>query len=488
MGTTAELSEWVAGLRFEDIPERVVAKAKDQMLSVFGATIAGSRSRHGRHLIEGARAWSTPGPSTVIVEGDRIGICDALLVNASWSCSQDFDDYVFAAHTGHSGVFGSLGLCEARSQGGRSLLTALVVANELGGRLGAASIFGPHNGQMWAYIHLLAGSALTGHLLGLDAGAVESAVGIAFSQPDWPLTPAFMSSEAKQLIGAWPAVRGVQAGLLAASGLEGATAILERPEGFFEKIIGRPVPGMMDGLGETWVSDTLSFKMYPGCAYIDAGMDALLALVAELESERGRELRPDDVEQITFGGSITAAMEAMSSPYQAETGIHPVNVNFSMRWSAAVALVAGGRLVPALFDPTWLDAHEAEIRGLAERCVVEPNPANVHEAEGVTAIDLLAGGTDSTLAGADLAAYATRFPTSVVIRLTDGTIGERQVDVPLGGAGRPRDETHRLVVDKFEQCAEGVLGSDQVQETLTLIDALEEQESVSALVDTLVAR
>ena len=55
----------------------------------------------------------------------------------------DFDDYLFAGHTGHSAVLASLAYAEREGLPGRDLLCAATLANEVGGRLGAAFLLGP---------------------------------------------------------------------------------------------------------------------------------------------------------------------------------------------------------------------------------------------------------------------------------------------------------------------------------------------------------
>jgi hypothetical protein len=41
------------------------------------------------------------------------------------------------------------------------------------------------------------------------------------------------------------------------------------------------------------------------------------------------------------------------------------------------------------------------------------------------------------------------FPAEVRVELADGSTRTASASVPLGGAGRPREETARLVLDKF---------------------------------------
>ena len=45
--------------------------------------------------------------------------------------------------------------------------------------------------------------------------------------------------------------------------------------------------------------------------------------------------------------------------------------------------------------------------------------------------------------------FQMEFPAEVRVELADGSTRIAGASVPLGGAGRPREETARLVLDKF---------------------------------------
>ena len=49
----------------------------------------------------------------------------------------------------------------------------------------------------------------------------------------------------------------------------------------------------------------------------------------------------------------------------------------------------------------------------------------------------------------DTTDFRMEFPAEVRVELADGSTRTASASVPLGGAGRPREETARLVLDKF---------------------------------------
>ena len=63
---TAELAEWAATVKYEDIPRRIIGEAKLQMLSVLGAIFASYGTTAGRALLRAAGRWSDSGSCTLI--------------------------------------------------------------------------------------------------------------------------------------------------------------------------------------------------------------------------------------------------------------------------------------------------------------------------------------------------------------------------------------------------------------------------------------
>ncbi|MBI4611983.1 MAG: MmgE/PrpD family protein [Planctomycetes bacterium] len=379
---TGRLADWIAAVRYEDIPERVLALARGQILSVLASLFAGSRTAAASAVRRAVLRRGAPGPASVLPTGERVSVSDAILANAASSVALDHDDYLFLGHTGHTAVLASWALAEAGGLPARDVLLAQVVANEIGGRVAASTLLGPQNGQTWSFLHAAAGAALASKLLGLSARETAHALGIALYQPTFTLMPGFMGSDAKALTAAVPAAAGVEAALLAREGMTGPLDVLEHPTGGFWSFFAyAPLPHMLTGLSRAWITDTLAFKKYPGCAYIDTAMDALFEVLDEFRRDRGRPLAPDDVLAVEVRASLlTVEMDNLSADSRClERGtrgrseehgtrgaLSPERVNFSIPASAAIAILAG-RLSGAEFEPDRLASHAEEIRFLAQR-------------------------------------------------------------------------------------------------------------------------
>lgn len=385
-----DLARWSSGLTVDEIPERVRATARDQFLSVMGAIHAGAGCAGGKAVVETVKGMGVSGPCGVFPGGQGSLLVPAILQNAALSMALDYDDYLFLGHTGHSAVCVPLAVGEATGADAAMVLVAQVAANELAGRLGGSVVLGPHNGQMWAHIHLLGAAAAASRVLGLDEGKTANAMGIALAEPVYALFPGFMGPQSKLLIAAVPSITGTLAAHLASNGMTGPRNILEDPQGFWAHFSFLPLPFMMTGLGRAWVTDTIAFKPYPGCAYIDTAMDALFDILERFEQEKGRPLEPAEVRDVKVEASLlTIAMTAMSSGYMDPARLSPTNINFSLPVSIAIGVLARRLTGAELTDP-FLEENKREILATASRVeVLHSAPLSVRFIRAVDeAVDL----------------------------------------------------------------------------------------------------
>lgn len=477
-------SEWAAGITFGDLPTQVVNKTKLQIASVLGATYAGLASSKIAGYRRAMRRWAAGAD-----DPEPASLSDRLLIEAAASVVHDFDDYLFAGHTGHSAIHATLAVAsilsdEGTAVSGEDFLTAAVIANELGGRLGASMLFGPHNGQMWSYIHLIGASAAGGKLLGLDAREIESAIGLAFNQPNYPLVATFMGSDAKALIAAQPAVDGAHGALLAAEGLKGAPGILEDRGGFWARFHPDAMSKMFSGFGDAWLTNSLSYKIYPGCAYIDTAIDALFSIMSDFEDAEGKALESEDIDSLVVeAGMLTAGMETMSGWYR-DAHISPMNVNFSVALSGSVAILAG-RLTPAEFEPGFYLEREDQVLALARKWRIDTSSemTDAISPEG-SAFDLrrILRKPDDALVGEDFSRYECRFPARLTLTTSGGKKYSKLSEIPLGGAGRPQDETRRLVESKL---TEGMVLAGNGARSSEMINAVMSLETLEDVCGTL---
>lgn len=368
MTVIEQLAEWVVALDPRDVPERVRALARHQTMSVVAAVAAGTDEEPARQTARALLGRAPGGPCTVLPTGERADWATAVSVASARGMALDYDDYLYMGHTGHSAVLGSWALGEAVGASSADVLLAQIAANELGGRLGASCALGPQNGQAWSFIHLIEGAALGARLLGLDAAKAAHALAIALYQPTFTLWPGFMGPGSKVLTAATPTVTGIRAAELAREGMTGALDVLEHPrQGLWRHFSFVPVRHMMTGLGRAWVGDTLAFKRYPGCAYVDTTLDALFEALGILTTRLRRPVAAEDVATVAVDASLLSVeMERLSRGARDDARLTGVNVNFSIGLNVAIGILAGRHTTNELRQ-AWLDENAPAVRDLARR-------------------------------------------------------------------------------------------------------------------------
>lgn len=328
-----EFSDWVESFEFEDIPSDVIHRAKLQIANTLAGGF-GSLHTEDRALTKNMRKHAEEG-NCIVLDGLKTDISTVFSLNSIYSMMNDFDDILFMGHTGHSSVFSSLAACQVAEKDGAELVKNVVLGNELGGRLGASAIIGPHNGQLWSFIHQANAAVITSSILGGDKENILNALAMSLYNPPYPLEPGFMGGESKYLTSSLPGVAGIKAGLFSLSGAQGFPGILEHEKGFLKNFSFLFLPEMLTGFGKSWVSKSLSFKPYPGCEYDQSPLECVDKI----------SLQPEEVQKIKVKSSLlTLGMENMSKPYRSPKKLPPANVNFSVPYSIATMLTHNNQL------------------------------------------------------------------------------------------------------------------------------------------------
>lgn len=449
------LAGWGSALELDDVPERVAAYAKSQVLSQLAAARATLAHELGEKLV---RAFGEP------LQEDP---ARSAYVIAALTTALDFDDTVYAGHVSHSTVNVPLAYARALGLDGRTALTAVLAANECAARVTASATLGAFRGQTAAHAHLAGGVAARLRAEGAAAPTWVNALGIAFAAPPHTLMRAFLGSEAKVLTASTPIRIALDSCDAAAGGLTGAPDLLEHPDGFLAKFSSVPLPDAATaGLGERWHTETVSLKLYPGSAYVSACVDCAVELHGRLDGAAA-----DDVAEVVVHGSVfTLGMHYRSEPYLEGPGSSAVAINFSVPYNVATALLTGG-LAPADMSPPgveererWELARRVQIEHddeLTRRAVLATAPlGEALRAAGPRVEEWLsaAGGNEQAAAIVnELGAPSPSFEEAekaigarVTVRMASGDELTAERDIALGAAGPDTRARHaELMREKF---------------------------------------
>jgi len=284
---STELARWAAGVRFEHLPEDVVASTKLRILDVIGLALAGAETDFGRSVHKAALALSPPGPCRILGFGDGVSAATAAFANGAFSQALEYDDThnESIVHMSSPAVAAALALAEYTDISGRALITSIAIGNEISCRVGCVSSGelhkrGFHPTGLFATFGV---AYLAGKLLSLDASALAAAAGIAGSFASGLLECWVDGTQTKFLHPGWSAQSGITAALLARAGVTGPAQVFEGRWGLFASHVQdsnahRDFARITDRLGHHWESRNSSFKPFPAAHVIHPYISTVLRL------------------------------------------------------------------------------------------------------------------------------------------------------------------------------------------------------------------
>jgi 2-methylcitrate dehydratase PrpD len=423
-GTTLELSRFLAGSRWQDIPPEVRHEASRALLNCLGCALGGARHATVDRALAAIGAFSGPAQASVLGRGERLDAPRAALVNGISAHVLDFDDtHQRAIHVSAPVLPALLAYAEWRPVSGAQLLHAFVLGVEAECRIGL-SVFPEHYDRGWhitGTAGLFGAAAAIGKLLNLNDKMMAHALGCAATQAAG--LRAMFGSMCKSLHAGRAAEGGFVAAMLAASGFTSAANAIEAPRGFARVLSPRFDPAYVtDGLGRRYEISQNLYKPYSCGLWMHATIDGCIALARE------HDLKPEAIERI----ALTVA------PHVLELTGHPapgtgLESKFSIYHAAAVALIDRAAGEAQFSDRRALDAGLIALRG---RVSARPDPA------------------------------IGKFEARIAVVLRDGRRLERHVTRVLGTRERPMSD--RDLEDKFRALARDALAPAQANRLIGL--------------------
>jgi 2-methylcitrate dehydratase PrpD len=369
-----KLADFVAGLRYEDIPVEVRDRAKHLMLDAFGVGVAAAGSDFAESVLAAYRKLGAGGgASPVFGTGEGFSPRDAAAVNGGLIHALEWDDTHSAGVVHGSSFVLPCALAAALMAGrdGRELLVAYVAGIEVAARIGMVADgrlnragFHP-TGVLGAF----ACSLVAGRLMGLDATQLATAQGIALSLACG--SQQFMEDGApiKKMHSGFAAAAGITAAALAESGVRGLRQPYEGRLAFYYSHIreeDRPflkIDAATAALGEVWEVANVGIKPYAACHFVHACIDSALALAAN------PKLDPASVTEIR--ARIPAqVMPLVSEPWPEKLNPQDANAaQFSLPYVVAAAYLRRQFTLDELTPESLADP---EILALAAKVRPEP--------------------------------------------------------------------------------------------------------------------
>ena len=364
------VAERYAALRADDLPALARERAADMLLDVAGLCIA---ARHADYVQALVASWDEPGRCTALGHAGSRGAAAAAMINGTAAHGEDFDD-TFEGGPVHAGVVivpAVLAACERDGRGGRSALLGIATGAETMCRLSLVAPQAVHRaGFHPTCVFGAIGSAVAvGTALGLDAGRLAHAIGIAGSMASGIIEYLADGAWTKRMHAGWAAQAGIRAASMAAHGFVGPDRVLEGTHGLFHGF-ARTTAGDYDALtrelGTRWIMQDIAFKPYACGTMIHPYIDCARALASQ-------GVRDDDIVEIvceTAEGIVHRLWEPLADKRR------PPNAyaaKFSVPIGIASAFDTGGAGLEAYGEQ---QVRDPRVLALASKVSYVVDPAN----------------------------------------------------------------------------------------------------------------
>lgn len=285
---TKHVADYASNVRFDVLPTNVVFRAKCVILDELACMVLGRSLPVGQYVAKYvAEAGGAP---QAAVAGTRLRTSPALaaMANGTAAHADELDGaHITGGHPGGSVVASSLAVGEKVGATGRELITAAVLAYDIGTRMidavgSTEKLRRRHlKGDMF---HAFGGVAGAGSLLGLSPDQQRYAAALTAAQTV-SLTAFFSERRhmTKSFTSGHVAHSAVTAAMLAHLGVEGNEAIYEDVDGVFAAYSDDDDPrsAVFDDLGTRYAIVDTNFKFH-SCGFpIQAPVEASLGLMAD---------------------------------------------------------------------------------------------------------------------------------------------------------------------------------------------------------------
>jgi len=294
-----QLAQWVAALRYDDLPPEVVDRAKGVTLHGLASVLLGSLTPGGRQAVKlmSEEEAGVKNGATIMVDGARVTKGGAAFANAEMAMAGGkWDTFRMLTHPGTSIIPGAFVAAEMSGASGRDFLTGLAAGYEVMERMAADFI-----------PTVMARGFHAGVVFGIFGPAVAAAKIMGFTEDQVNSTIALCASlAAGNLEGARSGGRALREGAavrnamlavtLSKQGHVGGETVLEGEAGFYHAYAGNnqgrlthsfvgetrtSLDKITAALGKDWMFLETLYRIYSTAGYNIAHVDVTAQLCKE---------------------------------------------------------------------------------------------------------------------------------------------------------------------------------------------------------------
>lgn len=397
------LAAWGRELDPAALPGRTRATARNILVDIVGLCVAARRTDYVAATLGAAE----PGGHTIIGQGVKVSAAGAALVNGTAAHGEDFDD-TFEGGPVHSGVVivpALLAAAETYQLSNDRLVLGMAAGTELLCRLALTLPKAVHKAGFHPTAVLGTFAATFGICVACEAEeeVTANALGIAGSMASGIIEYLGDGSWTKRMHPGWSAQSALRAYAMARAGFVGPRKVFEGTHGAFRTFapsIEAKTDELFRGLGETFVSELITFKPYPCGTMVQPYIDCAISLRQQGAPHEGIV----SITCKTAEGIVHRLWEPLDLKQRPPTAYA---AKFSVPFGVALGLVRGHAELGDFTDEAIADPALIDVAG---KVGFEVDPANP---------------------------YPKAFTGHVRVEYADGRVLEAERDHMRGGAAEP---------------------------------------------------
>ncbi|MFC1863988.1 MmgE/PrpD family protein, partial [Thermodesulfobacteriota bacterium] len=358
---TEEWAKHIINTRFEDLDKEFIANAKNRIIDIVGCTVGGANAPGCSMIKELTAEWGGKQEATILVHGVKAPSPNVACANSIMARSFDYgvltpyiDGKAVPAHISESTVPTAISMVESKNAGGKELITALILGDDISARVTAASKYAP--GITWdspGIVNKFGTTAIACKLLGLDELQIMNAFGIIIDQLGGSSLGIEDGVHTYKLNQGLASRDGIVAAALAAKGWTGPMEPFQGKLGYFSLFCkDYDLEILTRDLGEVFYADCI-FKPYPCCRGLHPAINCALDLVHKYD------FKPADIDEVTL--NVTAAHSNGPLMHPFSIGVFPQGkALFNLRYITASVILRRSIMLEHLTEEFIRDSEVLE--------------------------------------------------------------------------------------------------------------------------------
>ncbi|MDP3387861.1 MAG: MmgE/PrpD family protein [Eubacteriales bacterium] len=451
MNQIEKLSEFILNLELDRVPKEVVNASKYCVLDSFGAAVGASKDQLIIDIVnEYIKLYPSQGDADVWGFNHQLPFIQAAFLNALMGHRLELDDVHTKSktHIGTVVVPTAIALAQHLKSSGKEFLEAVICGYEVMSRIGMAFGVSSHRNKGW-HVTSTAGTfgaaAAAAKLMTLNYEQTVYALGMAGTQSFGVWAFLGDSASSKILHPARAAVSGIEAAILAKSGMTGPSRILDASDGGLFQAMSDDydLSQVSNNLGLKYEILNVDNKPYPCCRSTHCAIDSALYLKDKHAIDNDL-IEKIEVDTYLVGYKQCGTTEGSINP------VTPTDAKFSTPYTIAEILVHG---------KITLDSFKTEsiknpkVQELLKKITVKPN-------------------------GTFTERYPDHWGCKTKIIMKDGTVLEVEIKDALGSVANPI--TEKDIKNKVEPLlAVAYKDATTITDILLSIDKVESFSQIS---------